>query len=94
MTLAMSLISYHYWMDEVQDLVFHVLRCKKNEPEMCGERSIFGVTLALESCMMCDVLSCREGLFCARLDHQEVLLCQSTCPHKKLFHSPLAPNLC
>ena len=46
--------------------MFNGLRVRENEAEMRGECSIFGVTLALESCMICDVLSCRKRLFFAR----------------------------
>ena len=38
-------------------LILNVLRVRNIEAEMCGERSMFDVALALESCMICGVLS-------------------------------------
>ena len=38
--------------------MLNALREEQPEADMCGECSMFDVTLALESCMICGVLSC------------------------------------
>ena len=59
MTLARSLFSYHGWM-RCKISISVDAQCfesRKNEAEMCSECSMFDVPLAIESYMICDVLS-------------------------------------
>ena len=45
---------------------------------MCGECNLFDVTLALGTCMMCDVMSCRKRIILCSTNTEE-LLRSSTC---------------
>ena len=61
---------------------------------MCGEFSLFDVTLILESCMICDILRWREGLILCSTNTKYCCYNKQTCHTQVIVSFSICSNIC